>query len=71
VIRLPEWFLPLGPRSRDKMDEAIIQHLKRKYNLLIGNAPLNSSRSRSARPTRATRSDDEIRGRDLVGGVRG
>ena len=54
----------------DKMDEAIIQHLKRKYNLLIGErtAELIKITIGSAYP------DDEdhhmlVKGRDLVAGI--
>jgi len=54
----------------DKMDEAIIQHLKRKYNLLIGEstAELIKSSIGSAYPA----SDDDsmlVKGRDLVAGI--
>jgi rod shape-determining protein MreB len=54
----------------DKMDEAIIQHLKRKYNLLIGErtAELIKISIGSASPA----SDDEsmlVKGRDLVAGI--
>ncbi len=54
----------------DKMDEAIIQHLKRKYNLLIGErtAELIKISIGSATPA----SDDEsmlVKGRDLVAGI--
>lgn len=34
----------------DKMDEAIMTHVKRKYNMLIGEARRKRSRSRSPRP---------------------
>jgi rod shape-determining protein MreB len=54
----------------DKMDEAIIQHLKRKYNLLIGErtAELIKISIGSAHPA----SDSEsmlVKGRDLVAGI--
>ncbi len=54
----------------DKMDEAIIQHLKRKYNLLIGErtAELIKISIGSATPA----SDEEsmlVKGRDLVAGI--
>jgi len=54
----------------DKMDEAIIQHLKRKYNLLIGErtAELIKITIGSAYPGNEIETM-EIRGRDLVGGV--
>jgi rod shape-determining protein MreB len=54
----------------DKMDEAIIQHMKRKYNLLIGERSAEAIKMQigSASP------DDEVmtmevKGRDLVAGV--
>jgi rod shape-determining protein MreB len=54
----------------DKMDEAIIQHMKRKYNLLIGERSAEAIKCQigSASP------DDEVmtmevKGRDLVAGV--
>jgi rod shape-determining protein MreB len=54
----------------DKMDEAIIQHLKRKYNLLIGErtAELIKISIGSASPT----DEDQsmlVKGRDLVAGI--
>lgn len=54
----------------DKMDEAIIQHLKRKYNLLIGErtAELIKISIGSASPS----AEDEsmlVKGRDLVAGI--
>jgi len=54
----------------DKLDEAIIQHLKRKYNLLIGErtAELIKITIGSASPT----DEDKtmlVKGRDLVGGI--
>jgi rod shape-determining protein MreB len=54
----------------DKMDEAIIQHIKRKYNLLIGErtAELIKITIGSAYPGNEIETM-EIRGRDLVGGV--
>ena len=54
----------------DKMDDAIIAYIKRKYNLLIGERTAERSRSRSATPTRSTRCTTmEVKGRDLVAGV--
>src|SRR5271170_4221695 len=54
----------------DKMDEAIIQHIKRKYNLLIGErtAELVKMGIGTAYPTEETLTMD-IKGRDLVAGV--
>ncbi|CAG0995872.1 Cell shape-determining protein MreB [Myxococcaceae bacterium] len=54
----------------DKMDEAIINYVKRKYNLLIGErtAELVKMNIGTAYPTEEVRSM-EVKGRDLVGGV--
>ena len=54
----------------DKMDEAIIQHIKRKYNLLIGErtAELIKITIGSAYPGNEIETM-EIRGRDLVAGI--
>src|SRR6266704_2555240 len=54
----------------DKMDEAIIQHIKRKYNLLIGErtAELIKMGIGTAYPSEEELSMD-IKGRDLVAGV--
>ncbi len=54
----------------DKMDEAIIQHMKRKYNLLIGErtAELIKMQIGSAYPTDEVMYMD-VKGRDLVAGV--
>jgi rod shape-determining protein MreB len=54
----------------DKMDEAIINYVKRKYNLLIGErtAELIKISIGTAYPTADVRSM-EVKGRDLVGGV--
>jgi rod shape-determining protein MreB len=54
----------------DKMDEAIINYVKRKYNLLIGErtAELIKINIGTAYPTADVRSM-EVKGRDLVGGV--
>ncbi len=54
----------------DKMDEAIIQHMKRKYNLLIGErtAELIKVTIGSAYPTDEVLYMD-VKGRDLVAGV--
>ena len=54
----------------DKMDEAIINYVKRKYNLLIGErtAEIVKMNIGTAYPTEEIRSM-EIKGRDLVGGV--
>jgi len=54
----------------DKMDEAIIQHIKRKYNLLIGErtAELIKITIGSAYPGNEIQTM-EIKGRDLLAGV--
>lgn len=54
----------------DKMDEAIIQHLKRKYNLLIGERTAESIKITigSAYPGEENRTM-YVKGRDLVAGV--
>ncbi|MBI3073965.1 MAG: rod shape-determining protein [Deltaproteobacteria bacterium] len=54
----------------DKMDEAIIQHMKRKYNLLIGErtAELIKCTVGTAFPTDEAMTM-EVKGRDLVAGV--
>ena len=54
----------------DKMDEAIIQHIKRKYNLLIGErtAELIKITIGSAYPGNEIQTM-EIKGRDLVAGT--
>jgi rod shape-determining protein MreB and related proteins len=55
----------------DKMDEAIIQHIKRKHNLLIGErtAELVKITIGSACPGKEIQTI-EIKGRDLVAGPR-
>jgi rod shape-determining protein MreB len=54
----------------DKMDEAVINYVKRKYNLLVGErtAELIKIRIGTAYPTEDVQTM-EIKGRDLVGGV--
>jgi rod shape-determining protein MreB len=54
----------------DKMDDAIIQHMKRKYNLLIGErtSELIKMNVGTAYPTDEVMTM-EIKGRDLVAGV--
>lgn len=54
----------------DKMDEAIIQYIKRKYNMLIGEKTAEAVKIAiaSAYPDAEVRSM-EIKGRDLIGGV--
>jgi rod shape-determining protein MreB len=54
----------------DKMDEAIIQHLKRKYNLLIGDRTAERVKIEigSAYPTEQVMTM-EVKGRDLVAGL--
>jgi rod shape-determining protein MreB len=55
----------------DKMDEAIINYIKRKYNLLIGEMMAESIKMElgSAYKTESTRQTMEIKGRDLVSGI--
>jgi rod shape-determining protein MreB len=54
----------------DKMDEAIIQHVKRKYNLLIGERTAEQIKIQigTAYPTEEELTMD-VKGRDLVAGV--
>jgi rod shape-determining protein MreB len=54
----------------DKMDEAIIQHMKRKYNLLIGERTAEQIKCTigTAFPTEEVMTM-EVKGRDLVAGV--
>jgi rod shape-determining protein MreB len=54
----------------DKMDEAIIQHMKRKYNLLIGERSAETIKCEigSAYPFDEPRTQ-EVKGRDLVAGI--
>ncbi len=53
------------------MDEAIINYIKRKYNLLIGEMMAESIKMElgSAYKTDSTRQTMEIKGRDLVSGI--
>jgi rod shape-determining protein MreB len=54
----------------DKMDEAIVQHIKRKYNLLIGERTAEDIKKQigSAYPLEEVMTV-EVKGRDLVAGV--
>jgi rod shape-determining protein MreB len=54
----------------DKMDDAILQHIKRKYNLLIGlaTAEIIKTRIGNAYPTDQVETI-EVKGRDLVTGI--
>ncbi len=54
----------------DKMDETIIQHLKRKYNLLIGERTAENIKCTigTAYPTESVMTMD-VKGRDLVEGI--
>jgi len=54
----------------DKMDEAIVHHIKRKYNLLIGERTAEKVKIEigSAFPTPEVMTM-EVKGRDLVGGI--
>ncbi|MFA5073908.1 MAG: rod shape-determining protein [Nitrospirota bacterium] len=55
----------------DKMDEAIINYIKRKYNLLIGEMMAEQIKTEigSAYKMENTRQTMEIKGRDLVSGI--
>jgi rod shape-determining protein MreB len=55
----------------DKMDEAVINYIKRKYNLLIGEmmAEMIKMELGSAYKTDTNRTTMEIKGRDLVSGI--
>src|SRR6056297_878874 len=54
----------------DKMDEALVQHIKRKYNLLIGERTAEQIKIQigSAYPDEEVRTM-EVKGRDLVSGI--
>ncbi len=54
----------------DKMDEAIMQHVKRKYNMLIGESTAEEIKTTigSAYPVDGQR-EMEVKGRDLVTGI--
>lgn len=55
----------------DKMDESILHHIKRKYNLLIGlsNAEKIKQKIASAYPGDYDNDEMEVKGRDLVSGI--
>jgi rod shape-determining protein MreB len=55
----------------DKMDEAIVQFVKRTYNLLIGDQTAEAIKMRigSAYPLDSGEEEMEIKGRDLVAGI--
>jgi rod shape-determining protein MreB len=55
----------------DKMDESILHHIKRKYNLLIGpgNAEMIKKKIGSAYPGDHDSAEYEVKGRDLVSGI--
>ncbi len=55
----------------DKMDEAIVQYIKRKYNLLIGErtAELIKTNIGNAYPNPENIETIEVKGRDLVSGI--
>ncbi len=55
----------------DKMDESIVHHIKRKYNLLIGlgNAEKIKQKIGSAYPGQYDQEQMEVKGRDLVSGI--
>jgi rod shape-determining protein MreB len=54
----------------DKMDEAIMQHVKRKYNMLIGESTAESIKIQagSAYPSE-NETEMSVKGRDLVSGI--
>jgi rod shape-determining protein MreB len=55
----------------DKMDAAIIQHIKRKYNLLIGERTAETIKTTvgNAYPNPQNLESIEVKGRDLVSGI--
>jgi len=55
----------------DKMDAAILQHIKRKYNLLIGErtAEIIKTTIGNAHPNKDSVDSIEVKGRDLVSGI--
>ncbi len=55
----------------DKMDESILHHIKRKYNLLIGlgNAEIIKQKIGSAYPGDYDKEEMQVKGRDLVSGI--
>jgi rod shape-determining protein MreB len=55
----------------DKMDDAIVAYMKRKYNLLIGEqtAEIIKMHHRQRLPARGADARMEVKGRDLVAGV--
>ena len=55
----------------DKMDEAIMQHVKRKYNMLIGESTAEAIKieAGSAYPSADAEVEKEVKGRDLVSGI--
>jgi rod shape-determining protein MreB len=54
----------------DKMDEAILQHIKRKYNLLIGERTAELIKTTIGNAFQAEKADRmQIKGRDLVSGI--
>ena len=54
----------------DKMDEMIVQHIKKEYNLLIGDQTAeNIKKSIGAATATSEEKEMEIKGRDLVSGI--
>ncbi len=54
----------------DKMDEAIMQHVKRKYNMLIGESTAEEIKIKIGSAYPGTKEEDmEVKGRDLVSGI--
>ena len=55
--------------ASDEMDEAVINHVKRTYNLMIGSGQPNKSKQNRHSIPLPTVEVDEVRGRDLVTGL--
>ena len=70
IIGVPSGITEVEKRAGDKMDEAIVAYIKRKYNLLIGErtAEMIKKQVGNAYPTDEV-TTMEIKGRDLVAGV--
>ena len=53
----------------DKMDEAIMQHVKRKYNMLIGESTAEQIKIKIGSAAPVIDEEMEVKGRDLVTGI--
>ncbi|MFO7717842.1 MAG: rod shape-determining protein [Thermodesulfobacteriota bacterium] len=53
----------------DKMDDAIMQHVKRKYNMLIGESSSEIIKNKIGSAYDVDEEEMEIKGRDLVSGI--